>query len=373
MAHYINWINGMKLGKAHFLELQSAVWHSLSQCRSLGLSNYAYGIIKDVEIDSFNIDVHVQQPNIIEIEIKSLLGVTSNGNLISIENSDQLKNVFQLDQLELKDDNAKYYAIITSDLTNPQPYGTPDNDEIPVRLPYLKPRYSIDLISENQLANASKPSHVFPLAAFLIQRGRIKRIDEFIPPNVRLSDSDDTSSFTDSYVDFLFKLEECCVETIAKARNKERVTNLYKNAVYICERLLPQIESTLLHIKLNKDSLQLISLLESSNTLSRNIHNSLQIIDPKEREEFIQYIAEQTSLSPGEYLQVLNRIFQAQYDHWNMSDTLTLLSGFCKINLQLFTKIKESEYVGKKKDAGIIIDERVSRDEEPVKKKGWQF
>jgi len=373
MAHYINWINGMKLGKAHFLDLQSAVWASLSQNRSLGLNNYSYGIVDRAKFDSFKVEVRVQQPNIIEVEVISLLGVTANGNLVSIESTDQIKNVFQLDQLELKDDNAKYYAIVTADLNNPVPYGTPDTTETPVRLPYLKPRYTIDLISEHLLDSKNKPQHVLPIAAFLIQRGRIKRIDEFVPPCAKLSDSEDTSSFTDSYVDFLYKLEDCCVETLAKARNKERVTNLYKNAIYICERLLPQIEATMLHIKLSKDALQLIALLESSSILSRNIHNTLQIIDPKEREEFVHYIAEQTSLSPGEYVQVLNRIFQAQYDHWNMSDTLTLLSGFCKITLQLFTKIKESEYVGKKKDAGIIIDERVSRDEEPVKKKGWQF
>jgi hypothetical protein len=373
MAHYINWINGMKLGKAHFLDLQSAVWASLSQSRSLGLNSFTYGIVNETNFNSFNVEVRVQQPNIIEVDINSMLAVTANGNLISIEPSDQIKNVFQLDQLELKDDNSKYYAIVTADLINPVPYGTPDSNEVPVRLPYLKPRYTIDLISENLLDQKNKPVNVLPVAAFLIQRGRIKRIDEFVPPSARISDSEDTSSFTDSYVDFLYKLEDCCVETVAKARNKERVTNLYKNAVYICERLIPQIESTMLHVKLSKDALQLVALLESCSILSRNIHNSLQIIDPKEREEFIHYIAEQTSLSPGEYVQVLNRIFQAQYDHWNMSDTLTLLSGFCKITLQLFTKIKESEYVGKKKDAGIIIDERVSREEEPVKKKGWQF
>lgn len=373
MAHYINWINGMKLSKAHFLDLQTAVWESLSQARSLGLNNHSFGIINGLKDDSFNIEVRVQQPNIIEIDIISFLGVTANGNLIAIDKSDQIKNVFQLDQLELKDDNTKYYAIITSNILNPVPYGTPDSEEIPVRLPFLKPHYAIDLISENQLTNSNKPAHALPIASFLIQRGRIKRIDEYTPPCITIKDSEETTSFADSFVDFLLKLEDCCVETIAKARNKERVTNLYKNAVYVCERLLPQIETTLLNIKLSKESLSLISLLESSCILSRNIHNSLQIIDPKEREEFIQYIAEQTSLSPGEYVQVLNRIFQAQYDHWNMSDTFTLLSGFCKINLQLFTKIKESEYVGKKKDAGIIIDERVSRDEEPVKKKGWQF
>jgi hypothetical protein len=373
MAHYINWINGMKLGKAHFLELQSAVWDSLALSRSLGLNNYSFGILSAAEQSELKIDILVQQPNIIEVEIKSMLGVTLNGSLIDIEPADQLKNSFQLDQLELKDENSKYYAIIAVDKENPQPYGSPKTDEIPVRLPYLKPNYTIDLISENHLSNSAKPTHVIPVAAFLIQRGRVKRIDEYIAPSVRLNGSSDALSFYNSYVDFLLKLEDCCTDTVSKARNKERITNLYKNAVYVCERLLPQIESSLLRIKLLNGSLCVIDLLQNSATLGRNIHNSLQIIDPKEREEFVNYIAEQTSLSPGEYARVLNNIFTAEYDHWNVMDTLTILSGFCKVTLQLFTKIKESEYVGKKQDAGIIIDERTTREEEPVKKKGWQF
>jgi len=374
MAHYINWINGMKLGKAHFLELQSAIWSSLSQSRSLSVSDFNYGVLrKGEESSSFKADINIQQPNIIEVDVKKMTAITANGSLIVVNESDKVKGYFQLDQLELKDENAKYYAIVTADATNPVPYGTPNTDEIPVRLPYLRPSYMVDLISENHLADRTRPGHVIPIAAFLIQRGRIRRIDEYIVPFYRNEDSEEASSFADSYIEFLLKLEDCCTETISKARNKERITNLYKNAIYLCDRLLPQIENSLLHLKLSKYSLNILSFQESSCTLARNIHNSLQIIDPKEREELIQYIAEQTSLTSGEYAQMLGRLFQSEYDHWNIADTLTLLSGFCKITLQLFTKIKESEYVGKKQDAGIIIDERVKKEEESSKKKGWQF
>lgn len=371
MANYINWINGMKLNKAHFTELQSAVWISVAEARSVAVDDFSYGIACNEQ--NVNIDVVVNQPNIIEIQIKSLNAVTRNGNWIVIEEPEVISHVFKLDQLELKDENTKYYAVLSADYKNPVPYGTPIEGEVPVRLPFLRPNYTIDLLPEHQLGEHQKPANLLPLAAFLIQKGRIKRQDEYILPVQSVADSEDILAFQEGYTDFFFKLSECCIETLAKARNKDRLTPLYKNAIYLCDRILPVVGTIVHELRHKKGSLKPISFLISANSIAQNIRNSLLIIDPKEREELLNYIAEQTALTAGEYNQMLNNILAFQYDHWNLENMLTNISGFSKITLQLFTKIKESEYVGKKQDSNIIIDEQSADNEDKPKRKGWQF
>jgi len=374
MANYINWTNGMKLSKVHFSELQSAVWVSVAEARSLAVTDYSFGISNSSGLrKSLYVDVVVIQPNIIEVHIKSLNGVTRNGNWIAINEPDEVSRIFKLDQLELKDENTKYYAVVSADYGTPNPIGTPIEGEVPVRLPYSRPSYTIDLLPENQLGELQKPANLLPVASFLIQKGRIKRLEEYIAPVISVADSADIAAFLEGYSDSFFKLSECCIETLSKARNKERLTPLYKNAIFLCERTLPVAEREVHQLRHKKGSLRPIQFLISANCVAQSIRNSLLIIDPKEREELLNYIAEQTALTAGEYNSMLNSILTFQYDHWNLEEMLTTISGFSKITLQLFTKIMESEYVGKKKDSGMIIDEQSAEGSESKKRKGWQF
>jgi sulfur relay (sulfurtransferase) DsrC/TusE family protein len=105
-----------------------------------------------------------------------------------------------------------------------------------------------------------------------------------------------------------------------------------------------------------------ISLLENI----QYVHTVLQCYAEKDREEMLNYFAEWTDTQAGMLENQTLHCLQLSYNHYDISSGLNEIYRSYQTYLQIFQKLAQLEFIGKKKGQGIFVIEQEVRETKPV-------
>ncbi len=139
----VNWVNGMKIRKEHFVQQENAFDDRLKDATACYLNGFNYGLlpVSGNRDTSFKVVTKVSNQKFLNVSVFQLRAVTQGGARIEILESQGVKE-FTVDlsgeiEASKKEENGEFLIMMSVDLFIKEPFGELQEDEEPPRYPLL--------------------------------------------------------------------------------------------------------------------------------------------------------------------------------------------------------------------------------------------
>jgi hypothetical protein len=370
---YINWIDGMKISKDHFVDMQKAVEDRLRDVRSIQVDEYGFGLLAGKVNGRYSLEYNlvIEHPAKVKVEVYHCRAISPAGDRVELVSSlnaltTPLKADFDVDLNA--SDGSIYDILLKVDSFHLIPYGDPDVEESPPRHPFAQPEYSLEIAPSRDLQYNEYNRNYVILSRVKLQGGAVSHIQDYIPPCSSMESDARLVDFYHSYYGFLLTLEQSVLQIITKGNANTNKSQLASSVDFLCRRLFSMIE-------LEKDALNMHYRFNSPavfvthvKRVSRCIGNSIELLTNLGKDELLNYIERIIKISPGEYLKCLKDIVDEDYNHYDVNEMLLSVQKFCQINGKLFKDWSGLSFIGKDAE-----EETIFVAEKKVEKNRWDF
>lgn len=361
----VNWIDGMKINKNHFIEFQDNMEDLIRDARNLEVNELHYGLLSTPLSRPFQYAISIDTHNELSIDIKMLKAVTPAGGRIEITDyTGEFSEKIELKNLDKKEND--YYLMLNIDPFSRIPSGEQNMDEVPPRFPHALPKYTITSIIESEVNQNNIGPLQFPIAKFKTSSDNYEILTSYIPPCLTLNSHPSLISLYESYDLFFKQLEFYSIQINRKIkfRNNNEDENLISNMVFeVCDKALRFVELQITKNKWVNYNLKPIDLLDNVISLSRTIKNSFDYFSGDGKEMLFNYFSEWTDVTSGEYEKLFTDTINVKYKAYDIEPVVIQMQDFMAKVDQLFSILNQLDYIGKKRDAGIFVNENILKND----------
>jgi hypothetical protein len=361
----VNWIDGMKINKNHFIDLENSFLHAVKTVEEVNLTPTNYGLLPDFSErgSSIELSISLDGQNSVEVNITHCKAVTLGGYQIDI--SESTRPLLEQAGCELRkkiqiSGQSDQYSVVL--IINPYQritVGAADPEEEPPRRPYVLPEYKIDILESSELNNKELGLHHLTIGSVQLVDGKLSVINDFIPPSKSIQSHIDLKQAYDGISTFFGNLEAHLVQIIQKIHQKKQDNDLALMVLQMSQKMLDYLNYGLTDFKIQTQFSAPIELVVKTSTLARIIKNSLDVFSGAGKEEFLNYISDWGDLNQGGFETIMSETIDNKYQHTNINPSLDQISRFTRIILTTFKKLNELDYIGKKSDSNIFVKENV--------------
>jgi len=196
----VNWINGMKVGSSHFIELENHFINRTQLLTKGSITPVSYGILpsddKEKSIQRYTLHWNEEKIGF----NRDLLALTPDGFLVQIPANSSF-NIFKP-----ADGASQYYLVLTVDPYIRMPYGEINEQEIPVRYPFALPDYKFQFLPVTDNVSNVLGNTILPIAKY--SGSTLEEDPNFIPPSASIQSHPELTRYYNEVVDVLLKLEK---------------------------------------------------------------------------------------------------------------------------------------------------------------------
>jgi hypothetical protein len=371
----VNWADGMKINKTHFIDEQNARIQDQAFATGAHINNINYGLLPAVAVEHNPIRLYINLDNQQQVTVNLLYcrAVTPGGYVIHIEQetennfTDATEKVLGLSVpfAELRIKSESYFVVLAVNPYKRVPTGNAPPDEIPPRIPYTLPQYSLSLLPADALQNKKPGLYQLVVGKFFIKEQNIQVDDNYIPPCVTSSSHPDLVDVFAGMEEFISKMELYSMQILQKIIQKKQQNDLAQIVQRICENMLQYTNAHAMIYRwsmLHQPPLHMLSVIAS---MARVLKNTLDQYIGTGKEELINYFMEWCELKQGELENLITDLTTHKYVHENINDTVEITAAFTKSISTLFHNLSRLEYIGKKRDANIFVKEEMVKSDYP--------
>jgi hypothetical protein len=367
--YHVNWIDGMKINKNHFIALENACKDQIKDAIACGLNDKNYGLLPSLNDKSnpLKIVMTIDNQKTLRVKIFECRAVTPGGARIEIfENNATLQgfavpfpeNTFELTGKE--NENIFYVAILVDPFSR-LPLGNADPAEEPPRYPFVNPAYQVHIIPEEQLTIKEMGPYFLLIGKIRIVDQKPELVMEYIPPCTTVGSFNMLVRIHAGFDKFFGQLELDLLKTLKKISEKEQSNVLARAVAHLSENLLYFLSTHILEFRWKMIDQPPLYMFEYIARLARLIRNTIDSNSGEAKEELLNYFTDWCNLKQGEFEKSLLSAINFQYEHSNIYDTAIQLIGFSEVIATLFNKLSILEYIGKKKDTNIFVKEQTGK------------
>lgn len=377
ISHYpVNWIDGMKVSRKHFIQMDAATADQMRDVAALQLNHLNYGLLSPLKNypSSLEIEIQIDTQSIIQCVLKSCRAITADGIRIEVINS-QNKSTYSAAQITAKhqhegDKDAVYAVIVYTNIFDRQPTGEPDADEQPIRHPYSAPKIMLDIIPFEQLDAAE--GNYLVLTKLIYADGRWSKDENYIPPCVAVQNH---KKLYDAYINLGNQLGEVgsyCTNIVQKVKGEKQKTSLSLNIQEVSEKMISFLADKIVFYRWLNSQRPPVYVIENFVSMAYCLKTSFDCLTEKDREEMFKYFEQWTNLKPVEFDNHLQEVLKIQYEHNDIAIAVNGVQEFMNMISQLFGKLSKLKFIGEQPDTGIVLGETIEP-KKPEKKAGWSF
>lgn len=364
----VNWIDGMKINKTHFLAQDRAMLFQLAQTVSGLLNDLNYGLLPPLANNKgIKLFISTDNQQKVQLRLHSCRAITAGGYYVEFTADTALKgNNLQTEVIsqpvaikELKEKSGSFYVVLSVDPFKRVPFGEADPSEVPPRIPFTNPSYSLDLISTSEVTKNRLGAFQLPLGKIIIEDQKALLDESYIPPCSTVSSHPDLLEIHASLEQFFAKMENYALIVIQKIQQKKQNNEMAVIVQKLCEQVLFFTGTEVAELKsmgLIQAPVHIVSKLCS---LARVFKNTLDCYLGTGKEELVNYLTEWCSFTKGELESTILSASNHQYDHLDINSSVEKVSIFTIIISNLFHQLARLEYIGKRKESGIFVKEEV--------------
>jgi len=341
-SHAINWIDGMKLNKDHFIGLDKWISDNLRDNMCMHLTDYNYGLLESGgdAYSSLNILINIDQNNQINIKLTACRAITKGG--IRIEVTSQNIQTFQypVDKLSLdfnvaEASNEMFDIILAVFPDNRIPVGQPNENEVPFRHPYIMPEYQLHAVPTKQVNSSQMWKNHITIGKFQVVAREVNFNTEYIPPSTRVDSYPSLLEYYHKFGNLIEKITGALAEYIRNNRLSQ--SKLENNLSYIIDKLLFYLTINLGHYKLILKSQPPIYFVEFFLHFARLFKSSLGWLTEYYREEVLNHLSHWVSsrdLDNAAY-----ELMNLEYDHQDIFGSVRKVENYLFLVHDLFEKM----------------------------------
>ena len=353
----VNWIDGMKINKSHFLAMQDNVSELVNDAIGIHTTPMSYGLLDsgNQNKESTKITLGIDNHKLLRVRVEECHAITPNGSRIEISKSNtdtlDLQVPYPEGTYEMKDgEKLELLACISVNSMKRIPFGEPDPEEVPPRYPYTQPEYNLHLIKAEEFRSGIGYGGYY-LAIGKIIIGDNTGLDEkYIPSSVTVNCHPKLVDIQSEIARSFGQIEIYSVQ-ISQKFNRIQQNSLLSNAVmqladnagYYLGNALTQFRWFSLH----QHPAQMLSTVVS---FARVIKNFIDSKSGAGKEELLNYFAEWCDFSQGDLEILFTNLINIGYDHVHIDKTATQTMSFLSKIEKLFETLSKLDYIGKKKE-----------------------
>ena len=360
----VNWIDGMKINKSHFIEQDNATLQMIRNGLLKDINAVNYGLLADASHeDAIDLGISMDGQSTVHVQLNKCQAITQGGYLIDIssETSDQLKkrNKPITTSLSFTDEQQEFYIVLTVHPFNRVALGDANEKEEPPRHPYVLPEYVIDVIPEGDLNRSEVGLYHITLGKIIYEDGRAQLAEDFIPPCASIQSHEDLKYTFAEIEAFLNAMERYSIQIVQKIHHKKQTNDLAVMVQFITQNVLVHLGGSLSAYRLEDRYAPPIQMITKLMALARVIKNSIDVYVNTGKEQLLNYLSDWCDVSQGAFENTLIEMISLEYQHTDINKALNHVSSFTKLVLSLFKKLDELDYIGKKSDSKIFVKEEV--------------
>jgi len=385
LKHFpVNWVDGMKIKKQHFIDTENAMLDQIRDAISSSLHAQNYGLLpaKAESKESLRCWFVTDNQQQWRVKLTECRAVTPGGARIEIPEHTvhSLKYATTFPEVLFKWDpqhtESVYYVIIQVNPFDRQPSGEPLLHEDPPRLPYATPEYQLFVQPASQLPQGQLGSYQMILGRITVADGRPQMDDDYIPPTSIVAAHPSLTDLHQELDQFLGQLELHGVQIVQKIYGRNQNNDLAQVVLYITERIVQYLSTRISQFRWLGLYQTPASMLEVVAGLARTMKNAIDLRAHTGKEELLNYLSEWCELRQGELETLMTNCANIRYKHTDVRDCLQPMIPFVRAINKLFDSLARLDYIGRKTDSGIFVKEESAEDAEYLRKhktKRWFF
>ena len=360
----VNWVDGMKINKEHFISMDHSVTERLADARLSAIHRFNYGLLaaREGEDAPLRLNLSIDNQQVLRIKVFECQAVTPGGHRIALSGSTEPRE-FKADLPEAlyewsptREENI--FISLSVNPFKPQPTGIIDPAEEPPRHPFVMPEYRVHLLPESQVGKRESGLNLLMVGKIHIGESGPELDKEYIPPCHSILSHSKLVALHTEFDRFLSALEPDLVTILKKIEEKEQTNILATTLASIAGPLLQYLSTTILYFRWQVPVEPPLAMLEIIARSARIMKNYLEASPGKAREELLNYLTEWCTLKQGDLESVLHRAVNFDYDHSDMMPAFQTMAEYAGLIGPLFSKLSTLEYIGKKKETSIFVKEQ---------------
>ncbi|MFV0304423.1 MAG: hypothetical protein ACK5IC_02945 [Moheibacter sp.] len=363
----INWVDGMKINKSHFLAIQDNVSDVTRDSVGVSLNQINYGLLpyKNAE-SSVRISLVIDNHKLLRVKVEECHAVTPNGSRIEISSQNthilNLEMPYPEETYELKD--MEEVVLLANISVNPfknRAFGELDPQEDPPRYPYLLPTYNLNLVPENNL-NQGYSGYQLTIGKILVTPNETQLIANYIPPCTSIQSHQRLIDIHSDIDKFFGQLELYSVQISQKIHRKNQSNDLASMILNLSDKVTTYLGHEVNSFRWTIPHEPPAYMFDKVVSLARIMKNFVDSKSGAGKEELLNYFAEWCGLSQGDFEVMFTDTVNAGYNHTQIDKTVSKIQFFIKTIEELFSTLNRLDYIGKRKDTGIFVKERLEQD-----------
>ena len=375
----INWADGMKVNKDHFIGTENFFADQIRDTASLGINNYNFGMLPPLAAGGAVLSNYILSrsgSNKLHISVNNFHAITPGGVRINVSD-EPLEESVKLSDLEEDGEEIKtetteyYYLVLVVNLHEKVPGGNPDPDEIPIRQPYSKPLYTVQVVPVNSL-NFNELGAYHLVIGRVIKNGKdVSRDDSFIPPCTAIISNDKLKQYYRGIVEYMSDIQNLAEQIIQKVNFKDQRAPVAQNVKQLCAVILNYCAEHYFNLKNIIPQQPPVFLIDAMAQFSNKISTYIKVLAESEKEEMLNYFFEWSDVTPVSLTDRLSYVADINYNHHNNGEYFTGINAMLNNILVILQRLNTLEYIGLKKENIVVKEEVLTRANKD--KKGWNI
>lgn len=363
-----NWVDGMKINKGHFIDSENAMIQQMIGMNGNYVHQNNYGLLPSVTNENaVKLSISIDGTDSLKVTVHKCYAVTLGGFQIGI--NDTISEGLEVSELKSIGGNIKIgYVLLCVKAFDRVSLGLVNPEEEPQRKPYVSQKYSISLVSEDELNTDDIGVNSVILGKFLKEGVYVNLVDGYIPPCTSIQ-SHINLKHAYAEIEVLFNnMESYCFHIILKIQQKKQSNELSKMVCSIAKDVLLYLRGTIANYRNLDKNAPPIEMITKVMSLARIIKGGIDFSIGTGKDDLLNYLTDWCDMNQGTFEKELEGMVNLEYKHTDISKAIERVSMFTRLINGLFQKLSELEYIGKKLDSSIFVKEDVII-EEPVKKR----
>lgn len=360
----VNWIDGMKINKDHFISQDNAWLGMLQDLSAVHVSPIRYGVLpSSVSGDNtFNVKISLDNQQSLRVSVLACNAVTPGGvrivipaaSVIQAETGNTLTETFPF---SAKGNESVWWLFLTVHPYDKQPSGSPDLSENPPRFPFLLPSYGIQLVSDNNYKEFAWQPYSLAIGKVLISGNDIKIENDYIPPCFSVASHADLVSLHSELDQFMSDIELFSSRIVQKIFKKNQQNEISELVMFLCDRVILYITQAITAMRWTILYDPPAVMFASISGLARVMKNSIDMRTGSGKDELMNYLIEWCEIKQGDLETMLANLSNSTFDNNDINRNIYDIISFVKVTSKLFETLSKLEFIGKRKEGGIFVKE----------------
>jgi len=356
-SSYVNWVDGMKMSKAHFLQLQQAVEDRLKDIRTIHDPFTDHGLlgVGPGGEPSLDLSVTIEGRSRYQVELRQCRAVTPAGDRIELLSSMPPLRLTGEVPARMLIEGSAFDLILRTSTTITETVGVPDPSESPARHPGVRPELTLELAPVKELQQGAYARHHIAIARLHVVKEEVEQDPGHIPPALAMSGHPRLLEFIREYAKFLKDTERDLLRIRIKLTTLKDAPDLQLCVDQLCRSGLRFLETGMAQVQFMGPNMRPREVMMHAAQFARTLYHAIELLTGRGKDALLDYVREHTGVQPAEHIATLTGLMDLGHDHGDLQLVLGRVSLFCRTHKKLFDKWVDLDYIGQKRDKDIFI------------------